>query len=331
MAPTTQPILKPDLPQSGLLCTSMQGDDFDSTGLRLQWHFLDRKAAASYSLTTRKGWIRLRPDGGRTHLVQKEIGHYYTAVTRVEMDATDTAARAGIYLTNGNQQETARLYTGYNKGRRIIFRLDTAIRNVPNTAGKTVWLKLERKWHDLTAYYSRDGKRWLPLGASISAVDLDRTQPNFNSWVGASLGVFAEGRPADFDFFTCKDAFSPLPAYSYSNYYAIRKIPQAGKEAVTNTSAVGGWLMIPGIETGQHNPSAVELTIAAKDSGRLEIWLDDLRQGTQLATVPINASGGQWKTLSVPVRAFKGHHDLFVKYRQGTAGSIYIQSLRFIQ
>ena len=165
MAPATQPIAKPDLPQSGIPWTSVQGDEFDGGVLGLQWHFLTRKAAAGYSLTARKGWLRMTPDSGRTHLVQKETDHYYTAVTRVELDAVDTADRAGIYLTNGNQRVTSRLYMGYEDGMRIVFRLDTAVRSVTNTGGDTVWLKLERQGHALTGYYSDDGFSWVSLGA----------------------------------------------------------------------------------------------------------------------------------------------------------------------
>jgi xylan 1,4-beta-xylosidase len=147
MAPTTQPIAKPNLLQSGILWRSIQSDDFERETLGAWWHFLTRKAADSYSLTARKGWIRLTPDNNSTHLVQKETDHYYTAVTKVELDATDTAAKAGIYLTNGNQKVIVRLYTGYENGKKIIFSLDAAVRSTPNQFGNTVWLKLERKEH----------------------------------------------------------------------------------------------------------------------------------------------------------------------------------------
>ncbi len=44
---------------------------------------------------------RLTPDNERAHLVRKETGHYYTAITRVVLDASDSAAKTGIYLING--------------------------------------------------------------------------------------------------------------------------------------------------------------------------------------------------------------------------------------
>ena len=98
----------------------------------------------------------------------------------MDLDATDTAARAGIYLTNGNQRVVARLYMGYDGARQIVFRLDTAVMRVPNTAGNVVWLKLQREGHMLTAYYIVDGTGWVSLlGAPVSAVDIDKSQfPN---------------------------------------------------------------------------------------------------------------------------------------------------------
>ncbi|HEV2478404.1 MAG TPA: family 43 glycosylhydrolase [Puia sp.] len=328
LAPTTQPIVKPDLSRGSIPWTSAQGDDFNNNTLGLQWHFLNRKAARNYSLTDRKGWLRLIPDSGRTHLVQKETDHYYTALTRVDLRSHDTTAKAGIYLTNGNQHVTARLFVN---GRRILFQLDTAARTIPNTAGDIVWLKLQRNGHALTGYYSRDGNHWTSLGAPISAVNLDKTQPGFNSWVGTSLGLFAEGRPADFDFFTCKDAFSPLTAAGYSNYYGVTTLADAGGKIVTNTSANGGWLMIAGVETGNREATAIELTLAAKTAGNLGIWLDDLQHGKLIATVPIQPTGSdsQWKKIAVPIKPFKGHHDVFIEFPAGEQGAIMIRSLRF--
>jgi hypothetical protein len=331
MAPTTQPIVKPDLPRAGILWTSVQGDDFNNDKLGLQWHFLTRKAADNYSLSARNGWVRLTPNGGRTHLVQKETDHYYTVVTKVNFDAEDTAAKAGIYLTNGDQQVVARLYSGYDNGKRIFFRLDTCVRNVPNPVGSILWLKLQRNGHTLTGYYSADGNTWMSLGASISAVGIDKVQPNYNSWVGTSLGLFAEGKAADFDFFVCKDAFSVLPAVGYSNYYGVRRVSQAGGNGVTNTSPQGGWFMISGVETGEMSPSTIEVTVAAGNAGNLEVWLDDLEQGTKIATIAVKPTGSEdrCKTISAAVRGFSGHHDIFVKFPEGAEGSIFIKSIRF--
>lgn len=333
VAPTTQPLLKPNLPQSGILWRSVQSDDFDADVLSPIWHFLTKKAEASYSLTAKKGWIRLTPDGGRTHVVQKETDHYYTAVTKVDLDATDASSMAGIYLTNGNQKVVVRLYTGFDGGKKIIFNLGEQTRSVANEFGSTVWLKLERDGHDLTGYCSGDGKTWTSLGEPISAVSLDKVQPNYNSWVGTSVGLFAEGKPADFDFFVCKDGYSTIPAVGYSNYFGVKTLQEESGKSVTNTSANGGWFMISGVDLGKISPSSIEISASSGAKGKLEIWLDDLAKGKLIATVSLHSTGGEmnWKTFSAAVKNATGHHDVFVKFPEGKAGMIRVKSLKFLK
>ena len=333
MAPANKPVIKPNLPQSGILWRSVQSDDFDTDSLRASWHFLTKKAASSYSLTERKGWIRITPDNNRTHLVQKETDHYYTALTRVDLNATDTTAKAGIYLTNGNQRVFVRLYAGYENGKKIIFNLDTAVRSIPNQFGNSLWLKLERKEHNLTGYCSGDGVSWISLGKPVSSVYLDKTQPNYNSWVGTSVGLFAEGKYADFDFFICKDGFSSLYAAGYSNYFGVKTLIKDSEKVVTNTSSNGGWFMISGVELGKKSPSAVEVEASSVANGKLEIWLDDLKNGNLIARIPVRATGGEnkWKTFSNAVKKATGHHDVFIKFPTDKEGTISIKSLRFIK
>ncbi len=332
MAPTTMPITKPNLPQSGILWRSAGSDDFDSETLDLQWHFLTKKAAASYSLSARKGWVRLTPDTNRTHLVQKETDHFYTAVTKVDIDANAATAKAGIYLTSGNQSVVAMLYSGYDNGKKIVFKLGNEVRSVDNSLGNIVWLKVERNEHNLMAWYSADGNNWISLGNTISAVNMDKVQPNYNSWVGTSVGLFAEGKPADFDFFTCKDGFSPMIAGGFSNYYGVKKTKAGNDVLVTNTSTYGGWFMISGVELSKKSPSAIEITAAATVKGKLEIWLDDLKEGKLIATVSVDNTGeNNWKAFSKAIKNMTGHHDVFIKYPSGSEGKITIKSIRFIK
>jgi xylan 1,4-beta-xylosidase len=223
-----------------------------------------------------------------------------------------------------------KLYSGYNNGKKIVFTMDTASRSVPNIFGNTVWLKLERNGHELTGYYSGDGKAWVSLGRPINAVKLDETQPNYNSWVGTSVGLFAEGKPADFDCFICKDGSSSLPAASYSNYYGIATVNKGIGKTVTNTSIYGGWFMISGVEIGRQSASSVQVVASSKGKGKLQIWLDDLQNGKLIATIPLNATGsGNYKIFSKQLKNVTGQHDVFVRYPAGVPQSIFIKSIRF--
>jgi len=332
MAPTTSPVLKPNLPKSGIAWRSVQSDDFDRPTLKPDWHFLNRKAAASYSLTERKGWIRLKGDTSRAHLVQKETDHFYSAFTKMEMEATDSLAKAGIYLTNGNQKVMARLYSTFDNGKKIVLQCDTAIRIIPNPYGKTVWFKIERNGHELTGYYSQYGKTWTSVGPPVNTKNLDKTQPNYNSWVGTSVGLFAEHKTADFDLFICKDGYSPLPAYSFSNYYGIQTITENSQKLVTTHTENGGWFMLSGVELGKKSPVTIEITVSADTNGTIEIWADDLGKGKRIAVVPITATGkNNWQFIRNKISKLTGHHDLYFRIMPGAPSSVKIRSIQFIQ
>jgi len=332
MAPTTSPVPMPNLPKSGISWRSVQSDYFDSPSLKLDWHFLNRKAAGSYSLTERKGWVRLKGDTSRAHLVQKETDHFYSAITKMEMEASDSLAKAGIYLTNGNQKVMARLYNTYDNGNKLVLQCDTAIRVISTPPGKTIWLKIERNSHELYGYYSHNGKTWTSFGMPVNTKNLDKTQPNYNSWVGTSVGLFAESTMADFDYFICKDGYSPLPAYSYSNYFGIHTVNDNSWKYVTTTTENGGWFMLSGVELGKKSPKAVEITVSAETKGTLEIWADDLGTGKRLAVIPIPVTGKNTsQIIRKAISRTTGHHDLYFRIMPGTPASVKISSIRFIQ
>lgn len=326
LAPSTQPVVKPNLPSGGIPWRHAMSDDFDQPELNLSWHFLTKKASTRYSLSSKKGWISLQPDTNRTHVLQKETDHYYTVITKVDLDAVNVADKAGIYLTNGNQKVNVMLYTGFDKDKKIILQMDTAIRQMPNTIGRTVWLKLTRYEHQLTGYFSADGKSWTSLGKPVNSIDLDKAQPNFNSWVGTSVGLFAEAKQADFDLFTYKDGFSEIPALSMNNFYGVKT---QSNRSVTNTSTLGGWFMVSGVDFGKQGPAALSIQAACKTTGQVEIWLDDLQNGKLVARVPVTVTGnGQWKSFRAALKSIKGQHDVFVKFPKGTPQQIEIKRLQ---
>jgi xylan 1,4-beta-xylosidase len=331
MAPTTAPIVKPELPKSGILWRSVQSDYFGDTTVGLWWHFLDRKATNRVSVTARPGWLRLMADTMRAHIVQKETDHYYTAITKVDLAAGDTSTKAGIYVSNGNQRVNLKLFSGYNNGRIISMQLDTATRTIPNLFGNLVWLKLVREGHQLAGFCSSDGNNWVPLGAPISAVNIDKVQPNYNSWVGTSIGLFAEGRPADFDFFICKDGYSAIPTIGYSNYFGIEKTRAGAGDVVTNTSRYGGWLMISGVDLGSGKITATKVLVTASGTGsaKLMIWLDELGVGKPLAVIPINSSADTFTLFSAACRKVNGRHDIFIQFPAGDKQKIFIREIRF--
>ncbi|WP_431209940.1 hypothetical protein ACQ86N_28075 [Puia sp. P3] len=194
-----------------------------------------------------------------------------------------------------------------------------------NDMGREVWLKLVRNGHELMGYCSGDGKAWKAVGEPVSAVALDKAQPGFNSWVGTSVGLFAEGRAADFDRFVCKDGFSPLPAMGYSNYFGVETVDKA----VTNTSVNGGWLMISGVYLG--GASGVSVDAVAAHGGKLEVWIDDLENGRKVATVNLKGrtSDGEETATAALLKPVSGSHDVFVRWPAGMKQTIFLKHIVF--
>ena len=91
--------------------------------------------------------------------------------------------------------------------------------------------------------------------------------------------------------------------------------------------------MISGVELGKLSPSAVELVASSGAKGKLEIWLDDLKTGKLIATIPVSATGGEnnLKSFSKAVKNITGHHDVFIKFPSGKEGTILIKSIRFLK
>ncbi|HEY4197867.1 MAG TPA: family 43 glycosylhydrolase [Mucilaginibacter sp.] len=328
--PSDQPLLRPALTNNGLPWLMPRSDDFTADRMSTCWHFLNKSAAAACSLTNRKGWLTIQPDTGRAHILQKEAGNCYTLVTQVDMNADTPLQEAGIYVTSGNEGVNARLFTGFDNGKKIRFMLGTQAYSLDNTIGETVWLKLERNDHELSGYCSKDGINWTQVGRSIDARQLDKTQANYNSWVGTSIGLYASGKTADFNLFLHKDGFSKLPLVGSNNSYGVKPT----KNGVLTTSDMGGWLMLGGVTIGHAHKAAgaIELTATAKSNGKVEIWIDGLgAEGKKIATITIKKADtkGQPGCFLVKMPAVSGQHDVYLRL-SGPAGAINAGSIKFI-
>lgn len=333
-APTSLPVTKPDLPNSGIPWKLPRSDYFDGETMDLSWYFLNKTAAANYSLTERPGWLRINPGSGRSHILHKDGGHYYTLVTRVDINATQSDQAAGIYLSNGNESLTVRLYSGYSGGKKIVFTFNNISYEADNELGNDLWLKLERKEHNLYGYYSVNGLVWIQVGGAISVVDLDKGQPGYNSWVGNSHGLFAEGAEADFDLFLYKDGFSELPVAGYNNYFGVESTAKTTGNVVTNSTDKGGWLMLGGVELGKNDkvPVEVEVTASSLSGGTLEIWLDNLEaEGEKIATIDISSTGSEdtFQAFKATISGVSGQHDVYLRY-SGNEHAYYLNTIRFI-
>lgn len=91
--------------------------------------------------------------------------------------------------------------------------------------------------------------------------------------------------------------------------------------------------MISGVElgTGKNSAAQIALQVAANTGGQLEIWLDDLKNGRLIATIPVSGTGGDnsWKLFSSKIKNVSGRHDVFVKFPAGKPREIYVSTITF--
>lgn len=333
-AATTAPVLKPVGSAGKIPWKLPRSDQFDKDVLNLGWHFLNPSNATKASLKLRPGWLTLSPGADSCHILQKDAGHFYTIVTKVVVKATTNGQAAGLYIVNGNMSKSVKLTSGYNNGRKLTFSMLTTNYVVPNEIGDTVWFRLERKDHLLTGSYSADGLNWTPLGNPINALPIDQSQDGYNSWVGNSQGLFAKGTVASFDQYAYRDGFSTLTLSSRENQYGVETVTKAIGKVVSNNNALGGWLMLGGVDMGNavRKSSRIEVSAASILGGTLEIWMDDMeREGTKLAEINITTTGGTdtWKSFSADIPDTLGQHDLFFRFK-GPKNAFYLNTVRLI-
>jgi beta-xylosidase len=332
--PNTAPVSAPSLPNTNNILFNLPKEDyFTSSTLNLNWHFLNKTNATTYSLTASSGNLRLTAGTTTTHILQKEGGHYYSMITKVNVNATATGNEAGLRIMNGKDDLFATLYSGYNGAKKIGFAFNGSTTEINNTIGNVVWLKIERELHNIKGFYSADGTTWTQVGGTIDISTLDNYSTNYNEWVGTSIGLYAKSITADFDLFKYRDGFSAIKVAGYNNFSGVTTSTKTPGAIVTN-SATGDWLMLGGISMDNAGiaSNTIEVNAAsASGSGSLEVWINNTTlAANKIATIPITASGGAdvWKNYTANV-SVTGQHDVYLKF-VGTAGAFSVNTVRFI-
>ena len=219
---------KPQSPQS----TLSSSDDFSQQTLGMQWQWNHYPAEGAWSLTERRGWLRLKTTGIAENLHQAQgmltqrifadPDRASTATIRLDVSHLKEGDRAGICIFQDpyamicvEKEPPQPSLKGRETGSpyRLVWRQDK-VRDAGRgfeAAEKTmsiepkkciVYLRAAIKYGENKArfLYSLDGKTWEPFGGE--------TQQSFNLsvFVGSRFGIFCyatkqKGGYADFDWF----------------------------------------------------------------------------------------------------------------------------------
>lgn len=320
--PSNDGVTAPVLPSSGIPWCVPHSDFFDKSTLHPEWSFIGYTPTNTYSLTKRSGWLYLSPKSSTkpNMVVKNDAEHNYSLLTRVDFSPTSTSHEAGLLVINGPQSLTVKVYSTMNTaGKKVLaFSFDTTYYEVENPAANDlVWLKLVRDEHTMTGYYSLDGQFWTQIGNPIDATKIDQEVTQFNSFTGNKQGLYVKGKPAYFDLYIYRDAYTKITAQNPANRLGVT--PYA-----TYLSGIhnNDWVMYAGVEFGNENypkrPHTLELFASSgSNGGTIEVWLDSLDTGRKIAECVIQNTGGwtTYQTFRTNVdTTVQGCHDVYFKF-----------------
>jgi len=339
--PPSSAVQAPALPSSGITWTVPKSDMFDESELHPRWSLLGYKPDGYYSLTEREGWLYLEPYNGRNTVIQNDGEHNYSLITKVDFEPESTSDEAGLWIINGPETHYAKVFSTVNSESEnvLVFNFEDISYEVENTIGSTVWFKLLRNNHTIYGYYSSDGFTWTRIGRGIDAEDLDIEQTTFNDFTGNQQGLYVEGKPAFFDLYIYRDAYTEILAECPANQYGTSRRHTSQGGYVLNNIHVNDWAMYAGVEFGGNAdyPKVPDsfgvIASSATSGGIVEVWLDSIDTGNKIAECNISSTGN-WETFEVftsEVDSVSGRHDVYLKFTgDGTEELFRIQWLKFL-
>ena len=189
-------------------------DEFDSSGLGLQWQWEANCKDSWFSLDARKGWLRLYsqlPSAKYKNLwnvpnlmLQKMPAPAFSATARIECAPQSLGEKLGLVVFGLDYSYIGirKSKVGYTISHIVCTKADKGTQEATtasvDVSGAVIYLRVEVRPESATEIvpkvlcsfsYSVDGKLFHPLGKTFTARE--------GLWVGAKVGVFALGSAAN--------------------------------------------------------------------------------------------------------------------------------------
>ena len=316
--PSNNAVTAPNLSSSGIPWMVPKSDMFNDSTLHPNWSFLGYTRDDTYSLTERKGWLYLKPYSGENTVIQNDGEHNYSLITRMDFEPESSLDEAGLWIINGPETLQAKVFGSVNdQGKKVfVFSFNTTSYEVENTIDSTVWLKLIRDEHKVSGFYSSDGYTWIQIGEPINASTIDISQTQFNDFTGNQQGLYVKGKPAYFDLYIYRDAYTNISAQDPANKFEV-STTSSYMLSINNDD----WAMYAGVEFGsndyQKTPISMELSASSAASGGVvEVWLDSIDTGRKIAECQVDTTGSwtNYQIFRADVDSVSGSHDVYLKF-----------------
>ncbi|MCI0446842.1 carbohydrate-binding protein, partial [bacterium] len=146
-------------------------------------------------------------------------------------------------------------------------------------------------------------------------------------------GLYVQGKPAFFDLYIYRDAYTEIPAAHTANALGIN-VTTSDLRSINNDD----WAMYAGVEFGGDDypiiPDSVEISASSASSGgTVEVWLDSIDTGKKIAECNIENTGGSttYKVFSAKLDSVSGRHDVYLKFLgTGTQDLFRIRWFKFL-
>ncbi len=184
--PMVQPVLTHKKPNVGAdympMAENWRSDDFASPKLGLQWQWNHQPKDDKWSLSERKGWLRLRTAAtvenlrlARNTLTQRILGPDSGAVVKMDVSNMQAGDRAGLGLLCTDSSSVSVIFEDGKK--YLVLSREPAggggygyeVLAKTELTDETLWLKAEVPylWYAVNYSYSFDGKTFTKLGETL--------------------------------------------------------------------------------------------------------------------------------------------------------------------
>lgn len=303
-------------------------DEFNGDQLGMQWAWNHNPDDSAWSLSKRKGYLRLTTSGiatdllhARNSLTQRIFGPFSDATAAFDisgMKAGDVAGLAVLqlpYAFIGVRVANAAKFIVMEHGG---IRIDSvAIGKEPRVFLKASVNTVKNQAH---YYYSFDNKTFIPLGDTLD-MQFDLKMFTGNRFTLFNYATTQTGGYVDIDWFHMDarkgppnrfNASSQISAAMYDDIYGARVVPghdgrEPGQQDVSH-SAPGAWLRFN--QVGFEKGYKYLLLRVAPRGGHINVYLDKDSLHPYATVVVPEQSSQQYLTLSVPVTPVTGRHRL---------------------
>jgi beta-xylosidase len=330
---------KPDVGAEHPVAVLPTSDEFRGKQLGMQWQWNHNPDDKKWSLTERKGWLRLHTvrvaDGimtARNTLTQRMFGPYSTAT--IEMDTRnmkegdiaglcvfqDPHAYIGVKMMNGLKY-------------LVMFNNGAVVDSVTDISTDRIYLRA----HAVTItdrasfYYSTDNRNFTKLGNELMM------RYRLSIFTGNKFCLFnfptiATGGSVDINWFRMETKQGPpnlylantmIEAEMYDEIYngdtgICRDVEGLRDQHITDIKD-GGWIKFDQIDFGKSGNDKFYARVAADSTGgKIEVRLGSA-DGRVLSTLEVNPTGGwqKFETLSAPFERLKGKQTIVLKFLGG--------------